>query len=69
MGIYYGKSNLDKSYRLSPPEGEAVYTKIDDQFGCRNECILKRSGNLWFQPDGGMYVRNPIASLSTHAAL
>jgi hypothetical protein len=31
-------------------------TKIDDADGVRNVQPLKRSGNLWFFPDGGMYV-------------
>lgn len=39
-----------------PPEGLIVETKIDDERGCRNQQYLKRSGNLWFLPDGSMYV-------------
>jgi hypothetical protein len=39
-----------------PPDGEIVETKIDDRDGVRNEQPLKRSGNLWFVSDGGMYV-------------
>ena len=39
-----------------PPEGVAVYTKIDDKRGCRNERKLYRRGNLWFLSDGSMYV-------------
>lgn len=39
-----------------PPAGKIVMTKIDDAEGCRNEQQLKRSGNLWFVPDGKMYV-------------
>lgn len=40
-----------------PPEGQVVYTKINDSHGgSRNETTLKRSGNLWFLPDGSMYV-------------
>ena len=31
-----------------PPEGVTVYTKIDDERGCRNEGKLYRRGNLWF---------------------
>lgn len=42
-------------YRL-PPEGIVVETKIDDEYGCRNESRLYRKGNLWFFPDGSMYV-------------
>lgn len=33
-----------------------VDTKIDDEKGLRNECQLKRRNNLWFFPDGSMYV-------------
>lgn len=39
-----------------PPEGLIVETKIDDKRGCRNQQCLKRSGSLWFLPDGSMYV-------------
>lgn len=39
-----------------PPEGQVVMTKIDDDKGVRNETTLKRCGNLWFFPDGSMYV-------------
>jgi hypothetical protein len=39
-----------------PPEREVVNTKIDDGEGVRNEQSLKRQGNLWFFPDGSMYV-------------
>lgn len=39
-----------------PPEGKLVYTKIDDTNGCRNEGKLYRKGNLWFVPDGSIYV-------------
>ncbi len=38
------------------PENVVVLTKIDDANGCRNEQKLKRSGRLWFVPDGSMYV-------------
>jgi hypothetical protein len=31
-------------------------TKIDDADGCRNEAMLRRRGNLWWTPDGEMYV-------------
>lgn len=31
-------------------------TKVDDEKGVRNEQELKRQGNLWFVPDGSMYV-------------
>lgn len=42
-----------------PDEGLVVMTKIDDEKGVRNETTLKlggRHGNLWFHPDGSMYV-------------
>jgi hypothetical protein len=39
-----------------PPENEVVNTKIDDERGSRNEGTLKRRGNLWWTPDGAMYV-------------
>jgi hypothetical protein len=38
------------------PEGIVVRTKIDDAEGARNEQMLKRSGRLWFVPDGSTYV-------------
>lgn len=38
------------------PNDVEVMTKIDDADGVRNEQTLKRSGNLWFVPDGSMYV-------------
>lgn len=38
------------------PEGEVVWTKIDDENGKRNEAKLKRIGGLWWTPDGEMYV-------------
>lgn len=39
-----------------PPINVVVNTKIDDRHGVRNETTLKRGGNLWFTPDGEMYV-------------
>lgn len=39
-----------------PPIDVVVDTKIDDINGPRNEQKLKRMGNLWFMPTGGMYV-------------
>lgn len=39
-----------------PFSGEVVDTKIDDGDSKRNETRLKREGNLWFFPDGSMYV-------------
>ena len=38
------------------PDGQVVLTKIEDANGVRNEQALKRSGRLWFAPDGSMYV-------------
>ena len=38
------------------PADEEVWTKIDDEDGERNVTKLKRRGNLWFFPDGSMYV-------------
>lgn len=38
------------------PDRTVVETKIDDEKGVRNEQTLKRIGNLWFYPDGSMYV-------------
>lgn len=38
------------------PENEIVDTKIDDEYGERNVQKMKRMGNLWWFPDGGMYV-------------
>jgi len=39
-----------------PPEEKVVETKIDNDKGCRNVQKLKRRKNLWFFPDGSMYV-------------
>lgn len=39
-----------------PPGGLPVETKIEDGRGSRNVQRLKRQGNLWFLPDGSMYV-------------
>lgn len=41
---------------VRPPEGLVVETKIDDADGERNVTTLKLIGNLWFVPDGSMYV-------------
>jgi len=38
------------------PENKVVMTKIDDRLGVRNVQRLKKIGNLWFYPDGKMYV-------------
>ena len=41
---------------MPPTNGVVVDTKIDDEKGIRNEQPLKRNGNLWWTPDGEMYV-------------
>jgi len=38
------------------PEGKVFMTKIDDEKGCRNVQAMKRQGNLWWYPNGSMYV-------------
>jgi hypothetical protein len=38
------------------PEGVEVDTKIHDRDGVRNHQTLVRRGQLWFLPDGSMYV-------------
>ena len=38
------------------PSDEIVMTKIHDDDGERNVQKLKRQGNLWWTPDGAMYV-------------
>lgn len=38
------------------PEDAEVMTKIDDEDGVRNEQTLRKRGNLWWYPDGSMYV-------------
>lgn len=39
-----------------PPLGLIVDTKIEDHKGVRNEQQLKLVNNLWFVPDGSIYV-------------
>ena len=41
-----------------PMPGKIVETKIDDEKGVRNVTTLfiHERGNLWFVPDGSMYV-------------
>lgn len=39
-----------------PVEGIVVETKIEDNNGSRNKQNLKRLGNLWWFPEGDMYV-------------
>lgn len=45
-----------KTSEKLPPENIVVETKIHDEKGWRNDAKLKRKGNLWFLPDGSMYV-------------
>ena len=40
----------------SAPENLIVFTKIDDGRGKRNEQCLIRKGNLWWVPEGTVYV-------------
>lgn len=53
-GVYSDRWTSTQLQR--PEEGVVVWTKIDDKDGCRNEQKLKRKGNLWWHPDGSMYV-------------
>lgn len=39
-----------------PPDHIPVETKIDDENGERNNCILMRYKNLWINPENLMYV-------------
>lgn len=41
---------------LPPPDGEVVWTKIDDGRGVRNVQTLRRRGNLFWFPNGHMYI-------------
>lgn len=53
------KIDNEKWFRISddpPPDRLVVETKIDDEGGCRNVQDLKRVGNLYYTPDGAMYV-------------
>lgn len=45
-----------KTSNKLPENGVIVETKIDDEHGCRNQGRLYRGNNLWFLPDGSMYV-------------
>jgi len=38
------------------PQNKVVWTRICDDEGERNVQKLKRQGNLWWLPDGSMYV-------------
>jgi len=41
---------------ILPENGMVVETKIDNSEGVRCVQKLKRQNNLWFFPDGSMYV-------------
>lgn len=45
-----------KTSEKLPLENLIVDTKIEDENGRRNEMKLFRVGNLWYLPDGSMYV-------------
>lgn len=50
-------NNIWFDTQTQPPQnGQIVTTCIRDAAGTRNEQELKRQGNLWFLPDGSMYV-------------
>ena len=38
------------------PDGKVVWTRIGEAFEERNVQQLKRSGRMWFVPDGSTYV-------------
>jgi hypothetical protein len=40
----------------SAPQNQVVMTKISDEKGERNEGPLFKSGQMWWTPDGEMYV-------------
>ena len=46
----------NETKEMLPPQGITVETKIDDGKGVRNQQRLYRYKNLWFFPDGSMYV-------------
>lgn len=50
------KNKWNQTNTTLPENGVIVDTKIDDENGVRNEQPLKRQNNLWFFPDGSMYV-------------
>jgi hypothetical protein len=39
-----------------PDNNTLVQVKIDDERGCRNEGRLLYESNMWWTPDGSMYV-------------
>lgn len=50
------KNTWFDSAKILPDNKIVVETKIDDGKTACNEQDLKRINNLWFHPDGGMYV-------------
>lgn len=57
VGGYAGEEGvMDWRAASTAPENVEVNTKIDNERGVRNEQTLKRRGNLWWFPDGSMYV-------------
>lgn len=38
------------------PDGEVVWTRVGETYEERNVQQLKRSGRMWFVPDGSTYV-------------
>jgi len=51
-----GWKQTHDGWQYLAPEGVEVMTKIEDDKGSRNEQALVRKGNLWWTPDGAMYV-------------
>jgi hypothetical protein len=49
-------SEIEWKPATEAPEGEVVATMIADGSGVRNFAKLRRRGNLWYVPDGSMYV-------------
>jgi hypothetical protein len=47
---------IDWQPASTAPENVVIRTKIHDWSGERNEQLLMRRGNLWWFPDGSMYV-------------
>lgn len=46
----------DWKHISTAPSNTIIETKIEDNLGTRNVQKLKKSGNLWWLPDGTMYV-------------
>lgn len=51
-----GSWEKERTMDILPPENLVVETKIDDGVFVRNEQPLYRYKNLWYVPDGSMYV-------------